>query len=888
MPPVGAFRRPTVEKALQRAMRPDTGGLVLLRGPSGTGRRTAVALWSRRLARDRTVVWVDVAPSDALDGDALASAIRTKLSHLIGEDPAAPLAENTSVGATATQGVAAALDAHGVVLVIDRLGPASAAALTHLDRMARLLRKAHVVALTALPVPHAAPTFNSWTNALGDTWDVTMAADRAPVTNVELGMRDLAVRPDEAHATASALGTPLSRSQADLLCTATAGWPAVLYPALEELRRASAMGDPITNDLVSTVAAAHRAAFLRGMVPEETVDVLVEASIAPTFSRRELSETGLLAVIPDGHRLLDRLVEVGLVLDDPAAPDDVLAVEPYARRAILDYARGRDRGELSRRAAKVALRREQAYDVRGALLVALESGDAGLVRDLLHSMWTGVLDGHDATLHEALWSAAASVPAAHVPTELRALLAMTRRTPGQPGAHEPSTDQLSGPPLSDGPDGPLLTFARIAQLRRAGRTDDALRLARRPLGTAGRGSDVARVLVGLQAALTAAEAGLLDEALRYAKGAHQGALSSGALPLGGAAAELVALVHALDSGVRPAADWSREAHALPEPPTWWRHAVGDPTTLTSALTRLERLDDDLPDRLLTAAQDTASTDLWFAGLHVEATLAALRHQEEPAVARLRETLAQRGRTPHDTYPSAERRQVPPLLALDLGRLYLALGRGTNALVIADAVITRAPAAALLEGRLRLARGQARDALLAVTSVGYQDSTAGTRLQAHLIAAEALGADAGQGVDEGARADVRRELAHAAALAQRVGGALPYWWASSDVLRLVARDAPEPVREQIAQVLRRRGEPTPVEFVVVPDRQLVVLHHLADGLTSTEIAKVSFVSHNTIKTQIREIYRRLGVHDRSMALQRARELGLLDPIVRARLDLPSRP
>jgi LuxR family maltose regulon positive regulatory protein len=103
-----------------------------------------------------------------------------------------------------------------------------------------------------------------------------------------------------------------------------------------------------------------------------------------------------------------------------------------------------------------------------------------------------------------------------------------------------------------------------------------------------------------------------------------------------------------------------------------------------------------------------------------------------------------------------------------------------------------------------------------------------------------------------------------------------------VLRLLARDAPQRVREQIAQVLRRRVDPVPAEFVAVPDRQLVVLHHLADGLTSTEVAKASFVSHNTVKTQIREVYRRLGVHDRTAALQRARELGLLDPIVRARL------
>jgi LuxR family maltose regulon positive regulatory protein len=886
--PRGTLRRPYVEQALRHALGPGTSGMVLLLSPRGAGRRTAVALWSRQLVRDGTVVvWVDVPESDTLDGNQLEQTIRARLTQVIGEDP--PTAESTP--SRTPESTAAALDAHGVLLVVDRLGPTSGVALAYLDQVAPLLRRSRIVALTARPLPRPGPTFDDWTPDVDRGTDprASPPAEREYAGHVELTLRDLAVRRDEAQDAAASLGTPITPAQARLLIKASAGWAPVVYRTLEEVRRTSAAGTTVTDDVVSTAAAAQRAAALRAALPEEAISVLVEASLAQEFSRAELASTGLLGALPGADTFIDHYMAAGLFLADPARPDDVLAVEPNARRALLDYARGRDRDELHLRATKAARRREQAGDARGALLVALEADDTGLVRDLLHGMWTAILDGQDTTLHEALWSAAISAPADHAPAELRALLSVTRRSPVRSGTLEPPASQLHGPQRPNGPEGPLATFTRIARLRRTGRTDDALRLARGLPGTTDGGSDVARVLVELQAAVTAAEAGLLDEALQYAESAYQTALGSGALPLAAAAAELAALVHALDSGLHAAADWSAETATLPEPPSWWRHAIGDPTALASVLAHLERLDEDLPDHLLSVVEDAARTDLWFVGLHVEATLAALRRQEELAVDRLRDALTQRGRTPSDTKPSTDDLRVPPLLALDLGQLYLALGRGTNAMVIADALTTRTPAAALLDGRLHLAQGQPRDALLAVTAVGCQGSTAGARLQAHLIVVEALVAIDRSGGDEaGHRAGVHRELAQVIALAPRAGGALPYWWISSDVLRLVARDAPPLVREQIAQVLRRRGEATPVEFVVVPDRQLVVLHRLADGMTSTEVAKAAFVSHNTVKTQIREIYRRLGVHDRTAALQRARELGLLDPIARARLSSPSRP
>jgi LuxR family maltose regulon positive regulatory protein len=54
----------------------------------------------------------------------------------------------------------------------------------------------------------------------------------------------------------------------------------------------------------------------------------------------------------------------------------------------------------------------------------------------------------------------------------------------------------------------------------------------------------------------------------------------------------------------------------------------------------------------------------------------------------------------------------------------------------------------------------------------------------------------------------------------------------------------------------------------------VLRALCGPLTLREIASELYVSHNTVKTQVRAIFRKLDAHDRSAAVARARECGVL--------------
>lgn len=60
------------------------------------------------------------------------------------------------------------------------------------------------------------------------------------------------------------------------------------------------------------------------------------------------------------------------------------------------------------------------------------------------------------------------------------------------------------------------------------------------------------------------------------------------------------------------------------------------------------------------------------------------------------------------------------------------------------------------------------------------------------------------------------------------------------------------------------------------REIEVLELLSQGLSNQEIADRLFVSLNTIKTHISNIYQKLNAKRRTQAIQKARELALISP------------
>jgi LuxR family maltose regulon positive regulatory protein len=71
---------------------------------------------------------------------------------------------------------------------------------------------------------------------------------------------------------------------------------------------------------------------------------------------------------------------------------------------------------------------------------------------------------------------------------------------------------------------------------------------------------------------------------------------------------------------------------------------------------------------------------------------------------------------------------------------------------------------------------------------------------------------------------------------------------------------------------RPGSPTSAEPLT--ERELDVLRLLAVGQSNPEIARALYIEVNTVKTHVKSLYGKLGVHSRVRATQRAKELGLL--------------
>lgn len=65
------------------------------------------------------------------------------------------------------------------------------------------------------------------------------------------------------------------------------------------------------------------------------------------------------------------------------------------------------------------------------------------------------------------------------------------------------------------------------------------------------------------------------------------------------------------------------------------------------------------------------------------------------------------------------------------------------------------------------------------------------------------------------------------------------------------------------------------FEPLSERELEVLHLLAEGMSNREIAQALFLAPETVKWYTKQIYSKLGVHSRTQAVARGRDLALLN-------------
>jgi LuxR family maltose regulon positive regulatory protein len=103
---------------------------------------------------------------------------------------------------------------------------------------------------------------------------------------------------------------------------------------------------------------------------------------------------------------------------------------------------------------------------------------------------------------------------------------------------------------------------------------------------------------------------------------------------------------------------------------------------------------------------------------------------------------------------------------------------------------------------------------------------------------------------------------------------PFLSATSEDLEQLARLAgvPNPLRR--TRVSIRTNPPSTGPIVRLTRREHAVLEALDSGKTAEQAASAFGVAPTTVRSQVRSLYKKLGVSKRAAALARAHELGLL--------------
>jgi LuxR family maltose regulon positive regulatory protein len=193
---------------------------------------------------------------------------------------------------------------------------------------------------------------------------------------------------------------------------------------------------------------------------------------------------------------------------------------------------------------------------------------------------------------------------------------------------------------------------------------------------------------------------------------------------------------------------------------------------------------------------------------------------------------------------------------------------------------------LTSARLLHAQGRHREALTLLQELGETAETAGrTGDLIEILALQALALWAGQEKERAVRI-----LAGALALAEPEGYVRTFVDEGPEMAELLSEalearqrgrlDPPVPpyyLRKLLAATERdATGRARPATDLPEPlsERELEVLALIAAGKSNRRIATELFVSVGTVKTHLNNAYRKLGVHSRTQAVARARELNLI--------------
>lgn len=204
------------------------------------------------------------------------------------------------------------------------------------------------------------------------------------------------------------------------------------------------------------------------------------------------------------------------------------------------------------------------------------------------------------------------------------------------------------------------------------------------------------------------------------------------------------------------------------------------------------------------------------------------------------------------------------------RVHLASGQRHAAHVDLDRVSLTSPLGILVRAQLQLAFGEL-DAAEQTARAGLVDS-AGFLTHSVQLALVLAAVELEKGHSDKARSILVETLAPLGVLPHSAGWALPSNLVEAS--RTIWADDPT-IRDILADGGHRPftvGQPT----VLLTSREREILALLDSQLTANEVAEALFVSRNTLKTHLRNMYRKLGVANRQEAVAAALAIGASTP------------
>ncbi|OFV75552.1 response regulator transcription factor [Rhodococcus erythropolis] len=329
-----------------------------------------------------------------------------------------------------------------------------------------------------------------------------------------------------------------------------------------------------------------------------------------------------------------------------------------------------------------------------------------------------------------------------------------------------------------------------------------------------------------------------------------------------------ALNWALRGETSRAEEWLTLEASYPDPPGWLEPMVKVSGLTARILTALDQGDNEDSKRILEQlGEPREKEELWAFMLYARTRHALAMWDPVPTLTALRRTRASRERKLRNGAVAAT------LLASAEIDLMIAKGDANQADAVAAKIEN--PAASLWTlvsvTRLHAVTGRDKSALELSRRVDEAEALQFPRAYLELLLVEA---QLNLRRQDPARA--RRLWRRACSIADQTGNSSSFATVDEHVLRALqeTQNFDSTALSTYSQAPHVPVYPDGLALVRLTDREHTVLILLATGLANAQIAEKLFVSANTVKTQIRSLYTKIGGHNREDLVADARALNLI--------------